>query len=83
MRLVPSSALPPWFLESHLQGIPHHRHWVHRDVGAIRWDALTFAERAKVYGAIYRRAQGVLRMPLGLAMDWGLPEVSLGLVLPC
>ncbi|MCY3653793.1 MAG: hypothetical protein OXG70_01985 [Cyanobacteria bacterium MAG IRC1_bin_28] len=47
VRLVLSSALLPWFLESHLQGIPHHRHWMHRDVGAIRRDALTIDWQAR------------------------------------
>ena len=155
VRIVLSSALPPWFLDGRLQGVPHQRRRVRWDVGAIQRDALTldrgatghalqtleqdlpalirqeaawlarqegpllvygdnpwaavllgeqlgcpvwlggnfgwddiyrpwggwFEERAQAYGAIYRRAHGLLRMPLGLAMDWGLPEVSLGLVL--
>jgi len=56
--------------------------------GNFGWDDIYrpwggwFAERAKAYGAAYRRAHGLLRMPMGLAMDWGLPEISLGLVLP-
>lgn len=155
VRVVLSSALPPWFLDGHLGGIPHQRRWLRWDVGAIQRDALTidqgatgralemleqdlpalicqeaawlsrqegpflvygdipwaavllaeklgcpvwlggnfgwddiyrpwggwFEGRAQAYGAIYRRAHGLLRMPMGLAMDWGLPEVSLGLVL--
>ena len=155
VRVVLSSALPSWFLDSHLQGVPHQRRWFRWDVGAIQRDALTidqeatrlalqtleqnlpaliqqeaiwlaqqkgpflvygdnpwaavllaeqlrcpvwlggnfgwddiyrpwggwFEERALIYGATYRRAHGLLRMPMGLAMDWGLPEVSLGLVL--
>jgi len=155
VELVLSSALPAWFLDGRLQGVPHRQRQVGWDVGALQQDAITinrgatrqalqqldqdlpalihqeatwlaqqdgplliygdipwaavllaeqlscpvwlggnfgwddiysawggwFQGRAGAYGAIYRRAQGLLRMPMGLAMDWGLPEVSLGLVL--
>ena len=156
LRIVVSSALPRWFLDSHLQRVGYEHRSIRWDVGAIQRDALRidreatrsaleqldrqlpglvaaeadwlchqdeapvliygdipwgavllaeaigapvwlagnfgwddiyhpwggwFKGRAAACRQIYCRAHTLLRLPMALAMDWGLREIAVPLVL--